>query len=541
MAGREANPRRQLMLWMLLVCFSVTNCTAWAEERSLPAPSADLQPLPLVTQNSVDWVGAPLSPELFHDGTAVNYEASQPCHTCKRRSCHCKCQAKCQGPTNPPPNPCATSHKGLFFHNDFGYLNDCDYQGCCLGDSFKQLAVGNCGRWGTLDVGGQLRLRYHHEKGMGQTPGLTRFQNDSNDFLLTRLRLYTDWQINDWARFYGEGIYAGLDAANDYVPRAIDENYGDLLNVFFDIKMTETTTARIGRQELLYGAQRTVSPLDWANTRRTFEGINVLYRNGNWSIDGFFTNFVPVVPSGFDEADYDRSFYGVYSVYNGLKNATVDLYYLGFDNETVGTPIVTDFSLHTIGARINGNYCGWLYELEGAPQFGRQSGLGLDHEAGFATVGIGRKLKQLPWGTTVWFYFDYASGNNIGGDFNRYNQLFPLAHKYLGFIDATQRSNIESPNLLVTMKPTKKLSLLLWYYHLMANQDTDIVPSIGGTPLQSTASKDWGDELDLIATYAISPRSKILLGWSHFWAGNKIIAPNRSDADFFYSEWTLNF
>jgi len=39
-----------------------------------------------------------------------------------------------------------------------------------------------------------------------------------------------------------------------------------------------------------------------------------------------------------------------------------------------------------------------------------------------------------------------------GGDFNRYNHLFPLAHKYLGFIDATARANIESPNLLVTMK-----------------------------------------------------------------------------------------
>ena len=67
----------------------------------------------------------------------------------------------------------------------------------------------------------------------------------------------------------------------------------------------------------------------------------------------------------------------------------------------------------------------------------------------------------------------------------------------------------------------------------MANQDTDIVPGVGATPAQSTASKDLGDELDVIATYQLSPRTQLLMGWSHFWAGNKITPANRQDADFF--------
>ena len=461
--------------------------------------------------------------------------STTPCNACGCNASACSCPVK-------PANPCATSHKGLFFNNDFSYLCDPNYEGCCLGDSLNLMPVDSCGRFGTLDVGGQLRLRYHHEKGMAQTPGLTRFQGGSNDLGLTRLRLYTDWKINDHLRFYAEGIYAGLTASNDYVPRGIDENYGDLQNIFLDVRVTDTTVVRVGRQELLYGAQRTVSPLNWANTRRKFEGINVLYDNCNWSVDSFYTNLVPPVSNQFDEADYDQSFYGMYSVYSGLDSATVDLYYLGYDNQTVGTAIATDFSLHTFGARVNGSCGDWLYELEGAPQFGRQSGLSLDHTAGFMTAGVGRNLDWIPcWGTSLWVYYDYAPGNNLGGDFNRYNQLFPLAHKYLGFIDATQRSNIESINMRITTKPTDKLTFLLWYYHLMANQDTDIVPSIGGTPAQSAASKDWGDELDLVATYTINPRSNILFGWSHFWAGNKIVAANKSDADFFYTQWTQNF
>ena len=470
------------------------------------------------------------------------------CKACSKCGCGvsapagCGCVACGCAKKAAKPNPCATSHKGVFYANDFSYLKDPAYQGCCLGDSLKLLPVGECGQWGTLDIGGQMRLRYHHEVGMGQNPGTTRFQNTSNDFLLSRLRLYTNWQLSDNLRVYVEGIYAGLGAAqDDYIPRTIDENYGDLLNCFVDAKLTDSTTARIGRQELIYGNQRLVSPLDWANTRRTFEGVKLMYKNDDWAVDGFYTHFVPVRPNAFDEADYGQAFYGMYGVYNGLENATLDLYYLGYDNQNVGTPFVTDFSLHTFGARLNGSIDDWMYELEGAPQFGRQSGFGLDQNAAFVTAGLGRKLKQMPWDATLWVYYDYASGNNIGGSYNRFNHLFPLGHRYLGFIDAVARENIESPNVQLSLNPTAKLNLLLWYYHFMSNQDTDIVPAIGGTPAQSTASKDYGDELDILLTYKIRPRVEGQLGWSHLWAGNKIVTANQRDADFFYAQWLVNF
>lgn len=319
-----------------------------------------------------------------------------------------------------------------------------------------------------------------------------------------------------------------------------------MLNAFVDAKATDTMTVRVGRQELLYGAQRLVSPLDWANTRRTFQGVKLMYREDDWAIDGFYTHLVVVRPYQFDEPDYNNQpFYGLYSVYSGYENDTVDFYYLGYNNlHQTGTPGPPnrDFSRNTIGARIYGSRGDWLYEFEGAPQFGRQMGLGLDDMAGFATAGLGHQFPQLVWSPTVWFYYDYASGNFNGDDFNRFNQLFPLSHKYLGFIDATRRANIESPNLLVTMQPHEKWKFLVWYYHFMANSASDIVPSNGGTPAQSTTSEDWVDELDLLATHTIGPRSTILFGWPHFWTGNKITPPGGAvDADFFYTQWEVNF
>lgn len=443
------------------------------------------------------------------------------------------------------PNPCLKSHKGLFYANDFSYLNDPCYRGDCLGDCMKQMPVDRCGRFGKLDVGGQLRLRYHDEEGMGRARRLANpdgFLDTENTFLLSRVRLYGDYKANDFIRVYVEGIFADATGNTDYDFRGIDRNFGDLLNAFVDVKVVEDLTIRVGRQELLYGSQRVVSPLDWANTRRTFEGIRGLYKHGDWTIDAFYTNFVPVVPNEFDEADYDRSFYGLYSVYSGLESSTVDLYYLGFDDERIGVGGAggSDFSLHTFGGRLNGKLAGkWLYDVEGAYQGGRQSGLGLDHDAGFITAGVGRKVTNWCWDPTLWFYFDYASGDAGGGDFNSFNQLFPLAHKYLGFIDAVARTNIVSPNVLLTMKPHKKWSLLLWYYYFDAAEEGAPIPGVAVPSAQDLAEDNFGQELDFLAKYQITPRSDIWFGWSHLWAGDRIIGTD--DANFFYAQWQLNF
>jgi hypothetical protein len=442
----------------------------------------------------------------------------------------------------PPASPCATSHKPVFYMNDFSYLLDSDYSGHCLGDCWKLMPAAGCDGCGTLDVGGQLRLRYHHEVAMGQDaedPNVTRFEDTEHDFLLTRLRLYSNWKMSDDARLYVEGILADVtDDNGTYEPRPIDRNFGDFLNAFIDLGLTDRSTVRVGRQELLYGEQRLVSPLEWANTRRTFEGVKLITKHDDWAIDGFYTHLVPVIPNRLDEADYKQPFYGTYATYTGVKDQIWDLYYLGYDNRHPGS-ITSDFSLHTFGSRIRVERGVWLYESEGGVQVGRQSGLGLDQDAGFATAGIGRRLPDYAWKPVVWVFYDYASGDAPGGDFNRFNDLFPLGHKYFGFIDAVRRQNIESPNVQMTMFPHEKLELFLWYWYFQSNTANDIVPSIGGTPPQSTDSKDFGQELDLYARHIMGPRSNILYGWSHFWRGNKILAPK--DADFFYVQWELNF
>lgn len=506
----------------------VRHGSAWGRP-SIALRSGDNHSAEPENANDVDLPGD--AADLASDDSAIDVEPVP-----------CPSESTGKPATNTPAsNPCAASHKGVFYANDFSYLRDPDYHGHCLGDCWKLMPVAGCDDCGSLDIGGQVRLRYHHEVGMGQDrsgPGELRFEDTVHDFLLTRMRLYSNWQASDEMRVYVEGILADVTDDDTYQPRLIDRNFGDFLNAFIDYELSNEATVRVGRQELLYGEQRLVSPLDWANTRRTFEGIKLITKHEDWAIDGFYTHLVPVVPNRLDQADYKQAFYGSYATYSGWEKKTWDLYYLGYDDTRPGA-VTSDFSLHTFGSRLFGERGNWLYEFEGGVQVGRQMGLGLDQDAGFATAGVGRRLMRHPWKPTVWIYYDYASGNAWGGDFNRFNQLFPLGHKYFGFIDAVQRSNIEAPNVLLTLKPSERVEFLFWYWHFMANQAGDIVPSIGGTPVQSLSRTHFGDELDFYTKYAINPRSNLLVGWSHFWRGNKILAPR--DADFFYTQWELNF
>ena len=448
----------------------------------------------------------------------------------------CGCQTCEPKPADKPkPNPCATSHKPLFFDNDFSYLQDCDYCGSCFGDCLKGHKIGPCGN---LDIGGQLRFRYHNEQGMGQQAGFTRFEDTQNEFLLDRLRLYADWKVNNRLRFFVEGIQADVLTSNDeYIPRGIDRNYGDLLNLFADVKVSDSTTVRIGRQELLYGAQRLVSPLDWSNVRRKFDGIRTISKWEKFQFDAFYTQFTPVSRGEFDSPNEDLVFYGGYGTYKGWENKTLDLYILGLMNNS-GVTGVEDFV--TFGSRLYGTTSSKLiYETEAMAQTGRRDDTGEAISAYAYTVGLGYQFESICWKPTLWGLYDFASGNGPGDKFNRFNDLYPLGHKYLGFIDAVKRANIQSPNARLTMSPSKKLSLLFWYYNFQADEATDNVLSLGGTPDQDPNRSNFGNELDLTATYKLSARSSVLGGYSHFWRGGKIIGD--TDADFYYLQWTTNF
>lgn len=442
----------------------------------------------------------------------------------------------------------AGSHKPMFYDNKFDYLCDPCYCDWHLGDRMKRLGIGD---HAIVDIGGQYRTRFHHEQNMRNDPlfvpnalGLTGVDDT---FLLHRTRFYVNAEIGNRIRFYGEA----LDADSNYethIPRTIEVNRTDIQNMFLDAVLLDDCrgklTARIGRQELLYGNQRIASPLDWANTRRTFEGGKLMWQGESWDIDGFYTHPLRRTHANATRLDpplLDIDFWGVHSTYKDLGKDKLELYWLGLDN------YITTARYNTLGGRYYAERDAWLYEFEGGYQFGRNFN-GSDHSAGAYTFGLGRKMDNVCWKPVLWGYYDWASGSDTVD--TGYDHMFPLVHKYLGYMDLYGRRNIESANVLLTAKPHDKLSLLVWYYYFWLQNGNDVPYNVDMTrfarlPGGSAGSRDLGHEIDVTLTYALTARMEVLFGYSHFFAGEFYKTtpgvPYRNDADFFYTHFQVNF
>ena len=435
-----------------------------------------------------------------------------------------------EGPTAAPApkKPAPKPWKGLFFNNDFSYLCDPEHDHL-LGEELKDISLGD-EQW--FSYGGEIRFRFMNEDNRIR-PGFPK----QNNYQLWRWRQYLDYHHSDLFRVYFEW----MDSASfneDLPPLNIDEDRWHIQNAFFDVFLTELGDSqplyfRFGRQELLYGAERLVSPLDWGNTRRTFEGFKLFSHGPEWDVDAFATRPVTRLDPQRDRGDASLTFSGVYATYHGDENHLFDFYWL-WNREQNEVLARADGSRHTTGMRwyyerpvknVCDEVCGiWAAEVEGAYQFGHDNDLTV--QAGFFTAGVGHTWKDLPWTPSLWGYFDWASGDRdpLDGENNTFNQLYPLGHKYLGWFDALARQNIIDYNMRLTVKPAKKLTLNAWMHWFELDSADDALYNAAGVPFATNPSGresvDVGEELDLTAKYVINPNADVLLGYSWFWNGD---------------------
>jgi hypothetical protein len=421
-----------------------------------------------------------------------------------------------------------------FFNADWRYLDDPKNTQHDYLDFLHRIHLGD--NW-MFDTGGQTDWRHMHEIN-------SRLTGKNNDYDLWRLRAYGDLWYQDCFRVFVEFISAQT-FNQDLPPLVIDRNYADLLNAFIDLKFCTICDApayvRVGRQELLFGSQRLISPLDWANTRRTFEGVDVFRHGEKFDVDAFWVSPVVPDPSRFDSVNDHRNFAGLWTTYRPRKGTALDAYYLVLDDtEPAPPPGVTKpqppYTVHTLGSRYFGDYCHFLWDFEGMVQVGAREQQSI--LAGAYTVGGGYDFAKLPWNPTFWAYYDYASGDNhpdgTGGSFGTFNQLFPFGHYYFGFLDLVGRQNIEDFNLHLFLYPTKWITLWTQYHNFHLASATDALYSAGGVPerrdVTGKAGRDVGQEIDFFCNFHLSFHSDILVGYSHLYSGSFIQATSKTPA-----------
>jgi hypothetical protein len=420
------------------------------------------------------------------------------------------------------------------FDTDWRYVDQPGYQPDLL-EKLHRIHLGD--NW-LFATGGEFRDRWANEIN-------SRLNGKDNDYDLTRLRIYGDLWYKDIFRIYVEFVSA-QSFWQDLPPLIIDRNYADLLNAFVDVKVFEDGAGvpwyvRGGRQQLLFGSQRLISPLDWANTMRTFDGIRAFRHSETLDIDAFWSRVVIPSASRFDTSDPQQNFAGAWMEYRPSKTRAFDLYYLYLANNDRYNPVTktpvpvgqlpeAPYTVHTFGYRYAGNLernPNILFDSENMLQFGRSSFTNSDIVAGQSTTGVGYNFAQAPMNPTVWTYFDYATGSkniNAGQQFSTFNQLYPFGHYYFGWLDYVGRDNIEDLNFHLYLYPTKWITFNAQYHIFALASAKDALYSAGGAILRydptGRAGRSVGSELDFIVNFHLTPRQDILAAYGHLFEGS---------------------
>ena len=389
------------------------------------------------------------------------------------------------------------------------------------------------------NLGGQVRLRWESFSNIGF--GAPADHNDA--WMLLRGRAHADLHFGEFARIFVEGIYANQYETRELGARAIDKNKGDLLNLFAEVNGTiacdHDLGAWVGRRELQTGKQRLVSPLDWANTRRTFQGGGAWWKHKGRQLDVWYTQPVVIEDGALDDDRNDDSvFFGANYKVATQNCITWEAYFLGLSNDANANQPSQD--RYTVGARVDGKIPNtrFDYDAEVAYQFGEQ-GTG-DISAYMASLTFGFSPCAPCWNPRIAVGFDYASGDDNANDpdVGTFNQLFPLAHAYLGHADLIGRQNVMAVRLEASAKPNDTWTLNAWYHVFWRADEADSVYNAGGGVLRAPGGNTdtaIGSELDIKVTYKLDRHWVAFVEWAHFFTSDFIQNTGASeDVDVWY-------
>lgn len=400
-----------------------------------------------------------------------------------------------------------------------------------------------------LDLGGQVRLRAEGWNGFGfGTPAVT-----DDGFVLGRVLYHADLHLTRTVSVFAE-LKSSL-ATQRTLPggrRPSDEDVFDLQQLYAETAVpigASRLTVRAGRSELRLGRERLVSPLDWANTRRIFQGGSAVLGGPGFTLNAFWARPLTMRRRTPNISDSTRQLYGVYLARAWPRTRfSTELYWLRHEaraaafNGTSGGE-----RRHTLGQRASLS----------VPARG---GLDGDLETAWQTGAVGASKVQA-WmvaaqaGWTfparrplrVYLGLDAACGDDsTGGAVGTFNQMYPLGHAYLGYLDVHGRQNVVDLSAGASRPVTGTTSALLDVHRFWRARAADALYGVDGSVARQPGvglSRSVGTELDLTLRQSLFRRRLALqAGYSRYWRGRFIEQSGGSrNMDWVYLQSTLTF
>jgi hypothetical protein len=402
----------------------------------------------------------------------------------------------------------------------------------------------------TLKFGLESRYRFEYRDNF--TLNDESYEDDAVNLFRNRLNADLKWTPEaggSMYRFFAEAQTAQSIAGNGLNKTNLFVDHFDLRQLFLEwnkpLGLTPLTL-KTGRQELAYGDERFVGPLNWTNTARVFDAVKLVYTHEDWlQVDGFGGRVVRNEPTTTDRSAHADNFYGVYAAYKKIKDHTLDTFCFirdvndnSFVSEVGG--VRGNLTEYTVGNRFKGKTGPTDYGTEYAVQFGKKSG---DTVRAWAFhQELGYTLADAAWTPRLYTEYNHASGdrNTADGTVGTFDNLYPTNHNKYGLIDFVSLKNINDFMIGASVKPDPKLMIASeFHWFLRDGKESAWFNASGGVyrAANTAAANQLGEELDVYATYPITPNLSSLIGYSHFFAGPFAEDTGRSDdANFFYAQ-----
>lgn len=312
----------------------------------------------------------------------------------------------------------------------------------------------------------------------------------------------------------------------------------DLRMAYADLGTAKSTvTARVGRQELVFGDQRLVGHAGWLNAARTFDAAKVTFKAPAVQLDVFGASVVRILDGEFDKSGSGNRFAGAYATTaKVIPKGTIEPYVFWRRdvNQRAETGVLGSLRQTTTGARLAGRMPLRLdYNVEMDVQAGS---LGPDDVRAWAGHWQLRETIPGKMAPHVTGEYNFASGDKNPADGTRgtFDQLYATAHDKYGLADQVGWRNIHDVRVGFDVSPLKATPITVNYHSYWLAESRDALYAASGAVLArvpgGAASTKVGQEIDVQVARPLSPQLALTAGYSHLFAGPflKQATPGRS-------------
>jgi hypothetical protein len=389
-------------------------------------------------------------------------------------------------------------------------------------DSLKYIPLGSTGFY--TSIGGEARARFDFIR----HPTFYDIPEENVTTLLQRYMIHADTHFGDHVRIFTQ-FASAFENGKKFGPWPTDEDTAEIHSAFVEFKSGEdpkkNILLRVGRQELAFGQSHFISPGDFFNTRRTFDGARMQAFRNSLEFNFFFTKPVQINRGAFDDSPEHRQTFWAGSIFANnpfSKQGRTAAFYIDLDTKFwcwqrgCGRDQRRTLGLRILGTRGNVDY---VYEY--LNQWGTFQET-VPIRAWAVTTDTGYTMPKWRFYPRFGVRANVTSGDKGTGSLGTFNPMFP-DHAYSG------RIGLIGPSNNIDITPNARLALTRRIYFIpdmalfwrTSTRDGiyGIVSPYLALPGNTNRERFIGMHLSFPTQFVINRNLTYTIGFTQFFAG----------------------